>query len=63
VGGLAEPLGDFVGEVERTWEARNRVYARRSREELTAMDHALAWPARYLRLHVPLMDNSRSFSD
>jgi hypothetical protein len=46
---LLAQLGDFAGEVEKTWEARNRVHMRPSSQELAAMDSALLWPCRYLR--------------
>ena len=37
------------GEVERTWEKRNRVVVRPSSREIAAMEKALGWPERYLR--------------
>lgn len=37
------------GEIEKSWEKRNRVIVRPSSREIAAMEQAFGWPVRYLR--------------
>jgi hypothetical protein len=51
---LLAQLGDGADGFEQTWKRHNRVRIMPSAHQISAMERALEWPGRHLRLHLQL---------